>query len=233
MPKWRTKGDVHEDGYGDAALVDVIVRKTCRLRDLARIDDVLSGEQLLPTIAGVAATGAAHPARVLDFGGAAGVHFLAAKNAFPSRRMRWAVVETPSMVDAAAAKLGNDELRFFTDIAAATAWLEQVDLMHCDSALQYAPEPETTLDALIGLAAPTMLWARLMLADRRERFVQTSRLKDNGPGPMPEGIADRAMSYSAIRLPHAAFLAAHERAGYRLAWKARNTYAFLFLRDPR
>lgn len=233
MPKWRTKDDVHADGYGDAALVDVIVRKTCRLRDLARIDDVLSGEQLLPTIAGVAAAGAVQPLRVLDFGGAAGAHFLAAKAAFPARRMRWAVVETPSMAEAAAAKLGNDELHFFTDIATAAAWLERVDLVHCDSALQYAPEPETTLDTLIGLAAPAMLWARLMLADRRERFVQTSRLKDNGPGPLPDGIADRAVSYSAIRLPCAAFLAAHERAGYNLAWKARDTDAFLFLHAPR
>ena len=42
MPKWRTKGDVPHDGYVNAALVDVIVRKTCRLRALARIDDVLS-----------------------------------------------------------------------------------------------------------------------------------------------------------------------------------------------
>jgi len=233
LPKWRTKGDVDQGGYRDATLVDVIVRKTCRLRDMARVDDVVSGEQLLPMIAGVAATGAAHPVRVLDFGGAAGVHFLAAKAAFPARPMRWAVVETPSMVEAAAAKLGNDELRFFADIAAAETWLERVDLMHCDSALQYVPEPETTLDALIGLAAPTMLWVRLMLANRRERFVQTSRLKDNGPGPLPEGIADRAVSYSAIRLPHAAFLAAHERAGYGLAWKARDTHTFLFRREPR
>ncbi|MGH6977148.1 MAG: hypothetical protein ACREED_08995, partial [Stellaceae bacterium] len=62
--------------------------------------------------------------------------------------------------------------------------------------------------------------------------VQTSRLKDNGPGPLPEGIADRAISYPAIRLPRSAFLAAHERAGYRLAWKARDTDAFLFLREP-
>lgn len=230
FPTWRTKDDAHPDSYGDATLVDVIVRKTSRLRELARIDDFLSGEQLLPTIAGVAAAGAAQPLRVLDFGGAAGSHFLVAKAAFPSRTMRWAVIETPAMAAAAAAKFGNDELRFFTDIAAAVGWLEGADLMHCDSALQYAPEPEAALDALIGLGAPAMLWARLMLADRRERFIQTSRLKDNGPGPLPEGVADRAVSYPATRLPRAEFLAAHERAGYRLAWKARETHAFLFLR---
>ena len=62
-----------------------------------------------------------------------------------------------------------------------------------------------------------------MLAEQREGFTQTSRLRDNGPGPLPADIADREISYAGIRVARSAFLQAHRDAGYRLAWKAAET----------
>ncbi len=131
---------------------------------------------------------------------------------------------------AQAARFTDDHLRFFTSIDAAATWLGEVAFVHCVSALQYVPEPEATLGSLLALGAPTLLWAKLMLGERREAFAQVSRLRDNGPGPLPADIADRDIGYAGIRVARSAFLQAHDNAGYRLAWKAAETASFLFVR---
>jgi putative methyltransferase (TIGR04325 family) len=224
----RLRKMVSDGGYEDVSLVDVVVRKTALLRGAARLDDILPGEPLLPTITGIAFSRGQSPLRVIDFGGAAGLHYLVAKEAFPDRAFRWAVIETPQMT-AAAAALANDELQFFTALDAGLAWLQGIDLMHCVSALQYVPEPAAILQQLLGLKAPTAIWSKLMLGERYEQFLQTSRLRDNGPGPLLEGLVDRKVTYTATRMPRTDFLAAHRTAGYRLAWKAKDTDSFLFL----
>lgn len=228
---WRKKSFLSTiAGYEDHSLVDVVVRKTCTICEADRIDDVLAGETLLPTLAGVAIAGAHDPIHVLDFGGAAGLHYLVAKQAFPRKRFRWAVIETAEMANAAA-HLANEELRYFTDLKDGKHWLQRIDLMHCVSALQYVPEPESILESLVRAGAPSMLWAKLMLGDRRDTFVQTSRLCDNGPGPLPIGIPDRKVTYQATQLPRGEFLRIHQHEGYRLAWKARESDTFLFVKD--
>ncbi len=89
MSFWRRRRqEAVNEGYDDALLVDVIIRKTAALRGGRRIDDVIPGEALLPTIAGIAAAGNDVPLRVLDFGGAAGLHYFVAKEAFPQRDFR-------------------------------------------------------------------------------------------------------------------------------------------------
>jgi putative methyltransferase (TIGR04325 family) len=229
LPSWRRKRETVSHGYDDTLLIDVIIRKTAALRDGRRIDDVLAGETLLPTIAGIAAAGNDRPLTVLDFGGAAGLHSFVAKQAFPQCEFRWAIVETPLMTREAA-RFADDHLRFFTSIDEAMRWLGQVALVHCVSALQYVPEPEAMLGQLLALRAPTILWAKLMLGAQREAFTQISRLRDNGPGPLPADIVDRDISYAGIRVARSAFLQAHSDAGYRLAWKAAETDSFLFLK---
>jgi len=230
LPPWRRKPEAARRGYDDALLIEVIIRKTAALQGGGRrIDDVLAGETLLPTIAGIAAAGDSRPLHVLDFGGAAGLHYFVAKEAFPERDFRWAIVETPAMT-AEAARFADDRLHFFTSIGDATRWLGEIAFVHCVSALQYVPQPEATLSSLLTLDAPVLLWAKLMLGERREAFTQVSRLRDNGPGPLPAGIADREISYSGIRLARGDFLQAHNDARYRLAWKAAETASFLFTR---
>jgi putative methyltransferase (TIGR04325 family) len=227
---WRRRQAAVSQGYDDALLIDVIIRKTAALRDGRRIDDILAGETLLPTIAAIAAAKSDGPLCVLDFGGAAGLHYFVAKQAFRQRDFRWAIVETPPMT-AQAARFADEQLRFFTSIDEATRWLGKAALVHCVSALQYVPEPEATLASLLALGAPTVLWAKLMLGEQREAFTQISRLRDNGPGPLPADIADREISYTGIRVARSTFLQSHGDAGYRLAWKGAETASFLFVKE--
>jgi len=217
------------DGYENDLLVETILRKTAALRQARRIDEVMAGETLLPTLLGVECAKSAEPVRVLDFGGAAGVHYFVAKQAHPTRALRWAVVETPAMVKAAAIH-ADKELQFFADLTEAIAWLDGLDLFHSNSAIHYVPEPEPMLARLVELKAPFMLWARIFLGDKREQILQKSRLADNGPGPLPPGIADRPIAYKATRLARGDFLAVHEQAGYRLVWQGRDTNSFLYAR---
>jgi putative methyltransferase (TIGR04325 family) len=229
LSKWREKKAVNDiQGYEHSDLVETVVRRTAALLQSPRIDDAVAGEVLTPTLLALAAAERDDP-HVLDFGGAAGLHYLAARQAFPTKRFHWAVVETPTMV--AAATLGSDVLRFFPDPSEAANWLGRVDVMHSNGALQYLDEPEAMLQRLIGLRAPVMLWARMLLGERRERFSQSSRLTENGPGSVPSGLVDRTVVYDATRIPRADFLAQHTDAGYRLAWKARDTESYLFIRS--
>jgi putative methyltransferase (TIGR04325 family) len=229
LSAWRGKNVAREiAGYDNSELVSTVIQRTSALLNVPRIDDAVPGEILAPTLLAVAMAGS-NIAHVLDFGGAAGLHYLAVKQAFPLRQFRWAIVETPAMVEAAT--LGSDELRFFSDIENAAGWLQRVDIMHSNSALQYVDEPDATLDKIMGLQAPIMLWGKMMLAAQRERFMQRSRLRENGPGFAPEGLVDRDVTYHATRIARDDFLNAHLDAGYRLAWKARDTESYLFARS--
>jgi hypothetical protein len=58
-----------------------------------------------------------------------------------------------------------------------------------------------------------------------------SRLKENGPRAVAGELVDRTVVYGATRISRADFLAQHDDDGYRLAWKARDTESYLFVRS--
>lgn len=191
------------EGYQHPDLVDVIVRKTVAYRPEAGCLNI-----------GNART-------VLDFGGGAGRHYKEAVD--DSHAVRWAIVETPAMVEGAT-KLSTDKLRFFTNITEATKWLGHVDLMHSNGALQYAPDPVMTLRALCDVGAQQMLWYRLFLSDRAEHVTQISRLADNGPGQL-SGIGNKKVSYTFTKIAESEFVASH--AGYSLAERGADWFRFV------
>jgi hypothetical protein len=177
------------EGYAEPELLEVIFQKT-------RAYDP-KGDW--PEMAGVSS--------VLDFGGGCGLHFKLARRSSPD--IRWAVVETPAMIQRAS-ELATDRLRFFTDISEAQSWLGPIDVMYSNSALQYTPEPEDTLKRLCHLRARRMTWLRIALSTANiERQFQFSLLGDNGPGSLV-GLREKTVKYALIRIPEQAFLDAHE-----------------------
>jgi putative methyltransferase (TIGR04325 family) len=218
-------------GYGDMQLADAIFAKSLALTD----QDILN----MPASTGLDRTALAlttaaltccPPLRVLDFGGAFGLHYRVARLALPNVGVRWAVVETPSMVSRAA-DLETDSLRWFRDIPAAAKWLGKVDTVHSFGAIQYTDQPEAFVAELLALKAPVVLWSKLALTDGlKQRTVQVSRLAENGPGPLPPGFHDREIRHQITELNREWFLSLHE--GYRLAWAFNETFAgFLFRRE--
>jgi len=177
------------EGYAQPELIEVIFQKTM----------AYDPRDNWPEMAGVSS--------VLDFGGGCGRHYKRAQRLSPS--VRWAIVETPAMVERASV-LSTDRLRFFNDISQAQQWLGAIDVMHSDSVLQYTADPEETLTQLCSLRAKRMIWERLSLsAANIERGVQSSLLGDNGPGFLP-GLKEKLVRYTRIKIPEKVFLNAHQ-----------------------
>jgi putative methyltransferase (TIGR04325 family) len=174
-------------GYENPELVETIFRKTIAYRPTKPWPEMESA------------------GTVLDFGGGCGIHYKQANH----QTVRWAVVETPAMVNRAKI-LETYHLKFFTDIDAATAWLGHIDAVHSNGAIQYTPEPLATVRKLASIGARRMLWFRLFLGEGTE--TQISRLQDNGPGHIE--IARKKVAYDFTRVSRSDFLAAHE--GYRV-----------------
>lgn len=177
------------DGYEQPELVDVVFRKTRAYEPRATWPEVIGASS------------------VLDFGGGCGLHYKQANSA----TVRWAVVETPAMVERAR-ELSTDRLQFFTDIRDAADWLGPINLMHSDGALQYTHEPEQTLRDLCALGAEKMLWHRLFFADVRKQEIQSSFLGDNGPGSLD--VREKIVRYPRTAIIESDFLSAH--SGYEL-----------------
>ena len=106
------------EGYAQPELIDVIFEKT----------KTYNPPQSEWLEIGGAST-------VLDFGGGCGIHYKQAR----SPTVRWAIVESPAMVERAS-ELSTERLQFFTSISEAADWLGPIDLMHSNGALQYTPE---------------------------------------------------------------------------------------------
>jgi len=184
------------EGYEHPELVEVIFQKTKTYQP--------SGEW--PEIAGATS--------VLDFGGACGIHYKQAQ--LPN--VRWAVVDTPAMV-ARASELATAKLKFFSSIQEAAAWLGPIDVMHSNGALQYTPNPESTLRRLCGLRASRMIWKRVYFGPSEH---QISLLSSNGPGFYQA--KEKSVIYPRIGIPENVFMDAH--AGYTL--EHRQDDGFLF-----
>jgi hypothetical protein len=191
------------EGYAEPELVEVIFQKT----------KAYDPRGDWPEMQGVSS--------VLDFGGGCGLHYKLARR--QSQDIRWAVVETPAMLERAS-EFATDKLQFFTDISEAHRWLGAIDVMHSNSVLQYTPDPEDTLKRLCGLRARRMIWERLSLSQQgTEREVQSSLLGDNGPGSLP-GLKEKLVRYTRTKIPEQTFLKAHE--GYVLTKRGEDWFRF-------
>jgi len=213
--------------YEADTLTELVYQKTVAFNRTTTLDLSMGSERLLLALGIALAEGArGEPCRVLDFGGACGVHHTLAALMFPDAALRWAVVETPSMVRKARS-LETETLKFFESIKAASAWLDSVDLVNNNSALQYVDDPLGVIHELLALAPKVLLWERMMLSSGATHVdQQRSLLFDHGPGAVPAGFRNRKVVNKITRLSRDEFLRMHE-AGYRLRCQAeQRTYLF-------
>ncbi|MCJ2133390.1 hypothetical protein MKK69_04820 [Methylobacterium sp. J-026] len=199
--------------YENQLLVDVVFEKSRRVTpemlssfpsDASARRAVVLAQEMLGKPAAV---------RVLDFGGACGLHHRMARAT--GIAVKWAVVETPAMVRKAASAGLDPDLRYFDTIDAARRWLGGVDCVYSSSALQYVPDAKDTVARLLALRAPVVAWARLNLTDGvTHSFEQVSRLADNGPGPLPPGFEDCEIRYLCTQIAERDFLSWH--TGYAM-----------------
>ena len=187
------------------------------------------------------------PTRVLDFGGAAGLHAALSIDTLPDIEQRWAIVETQPMVNAAR-KLERSNMRFFDSTVAAAQWLGPVDLIHTSGAIECTPDPELAIDEITDVGARCILVQRTFLSEGDKiTFVSEAPLSSHGPvrGQGSNGGRDPLVRTPVTGLRIERFRGRFEAAGYDLVtqFKGHNAFkvgktrirhgtTFLFLRRP-
>lgn len=108
------------------------------------------------------------------------------------------------MVAAAAALHSGDEIRFSSDLPAALrTWSTPPNLVLASGVLMCLPDPIEALEGISDSRAGGLVFTRTGLSpDAATRIiVQESRLRDNGPGPLPDGFTDRLVRYPNTFVP--------------------------------
>lgn len=136
---------------------------------------------------------------VIDFGGAAGIHFFVSKSFVPNLKS-WTVIETKAMVEQQEQN-EEDKLKFCTMDELVLDDLD-CDLLYLSSALQYVEDPIQTLNQLIQNKPKLILISRTPFNQKNTKaiFTQTSKLSSNGPGPLPANYSDRNIQYQ-VNIP--------------------------------
>lgn len=182
-------------GYEAGQLVETVFEKTKIFREAVAKQPVVTvqGPASPPLMTALAALRHERDTiKVLDVGGACGAHYFAARPFLPAEaKVRWIVVETPGMV-AKGAELQNDELQFSDNLDNARRDLGVPHLVHSSGTLPFVSRPYEMLQSLLALDARAILLTRLFLtAQNQDSFtVHHSRLRENGPGPLPAGLPD-------------------------------------------
>jgi putative methyltransferase (TIGR04325 family) len=234
-----------DGGYESTAIASVVCRKTARM--LA--EDVLEVSPDGILLAAAALAGCRSPIKVVDVGGAAGAHYLAVRRLLSSSiLLEWIVVETTAMVDVAHRLYNGHEIKFETSFAKALSRLSgRPDLLLASGVLMCLPSPMDALSSFVASGAEAIVLTRTGLSpDGQTRIIiQESRLAQNGPGELPEGVDDALVRYPNTFVPQAACEALlQSRYEIRLrkvetvhAWSAGGVpisqFAYLALRRPK
>jgi putative methyltransferase (TIGR04325 family) len=157
-------------GYDDPAILERVARATRQVAagEAAFERDGVAFEREFvhaPLLAALRSAADARQGRlrVLDFGGSLGSACWQHRRALADLvELEWHVVEQPHYVAAGRREFAGEELRFHTEIAAATS-AGAPDLVLASSVLQYVPDPWRTLDRLLEVAAPRLFLDRIPL----------------------------------------------------------------------
>lgn len=189
-------------GYENEAIVEVVYQKTRTYIQKADVRKI--GIQELALLQGMIQELLRIPEKrtlkVLDFGGACGLHYFEVRRLLPPEiSLQWYVVETTEMVKRGQllTDFAQGELHFSDDLNAIKQQVGEFDIVHTSGTLQAVPDPWYYLDKLLALNAKTLIFNRLgLIASEQDIFtVHHAKLSWNGKGPLPEGFQDKRISY--------------------------------------
>lgn len=201
------------DKYDNLLLAEVVTKKT-------QVYVNKSTEGVLPNSNYLSLLTAFHmiseTRTVVDFGGAAGIHYFLSKSFVPNLKS-WTVIETKAMVEQQEQN-GEEKLKFCTMDDLVNIDLD-CDLLYLSGALQYVEDPIKTLNQLIRIEPKLILISRTPFnqKDTKAIFTQTSKLSSNGPGPLPSKYKDRKIKYD-VNVPNYSQVVAMLENKYSIQW---------------
>lgn len=202
-------------GYENEVIVEVVFQKTktyIQKPDVRKI-----GIQELALMQGIIHEILSNPGKkklkVLDFGGACGLHYFEVRRMLPADiALEWYVIETTEMAKSGQllTAFAPGELHFSDDLDAVKKQAGAFDIVHTSGTLQAVPDPWYCLDRLLQIGAKTLIFNRLGLiqAEKDIFTVHHAKLSWNGKGPLPADIQDRRISYPFGFFSEARFLQA-------------------------
>ena len=137
---------------------------------------------------------------VLDFGGGGGYHASIAKNALKNgENIFWNIVETSAIVSMSE-NYTIKHCSFYKSIEKAKEAVSKVDLVFTSSSLQYCSDPLVYLQKLVAIQAPYFYITRtpFLYNDKKIITVQSSKLSNNGPGPLLPNYKDTLIEYPIV-----------------------------------
>jgi len=194
--------DCNRDGYENESIVDVVFQKTkTYIQQLgARKIGIQELAILHPLLTQIALDANKKELKILDFGGACGLHYFEIRALVkPETKLVWCVVETTEMAKRGEQLMSfsHGELHFFSSVEDAQTFAGRFDLVHTSGTLQAVPDPWFYLDKLLKLNAKCLILNRLGLIQGQEDIftVHHAKLSWNGKGSLPGGFKDSRISY--------------------------------------
>lgn len=196
-PNYEQALRVCRDGaYQNKDVILAVVAKNHIYRSEINLHPILEAERIRILVA-LGLVNAGKKLNVVDFGGGAGSDYILARAIYGAESInRWHVVETKEM-SKVARLLEDGTLEFFSSVQDAIASLKHIDLVLCNSSLQYCPDPLLSLREIINIRPDYLFITRTPFLDSNTEIIsiQSSRLSDNGPGPLPRNFKDRVVTY--------------------------------------
>lgn len=150
--------------------------------------------------------------RFVDFGGSAGEVCAVLQRQFPT--WSFAVIETKAM--ASASQILRPSISFLDEMP------DEFDVFYSSGTLQYLANPEELWRTALSRTRRHAYLARNAFSKRKRFTVQTSRLFDNGAGPVPEGFEDMPIFYPHQTLSESKLIKIAAKAGFDLVSQARD-----------
>lgn len=187
----QAKRACNSEGFEGQALVDMVFFKTQKYRETLKKDMISNlsiSESFL--VATIAKMNQSH-IRVLDLGGAFGAHYFFIKNFFPHITFDWVIIET-SAIAKKGHELNEKNLTFVDFENMNKDQFKNFDLILTSATLQHVPNPTDTIEFLLSLNAPWLVFLRASFCADPDHFwvIHKSWYSDSGPGPKPEGMKD-------------------------------------------
>ncbi len=180
-----------KSAYDSEKLIKCIIRKNIDYKHAIKLNGTFD-LAALRTIFGISLASEGKKLNVLDFGGGGGYHYTIANTTLgKNKELKWNVVETALMVKEAQ-RISDHNLKFFDNIKDAKNDLGSVDVIFTSSTLQYLPDPLHQLRLLLEVGARYLFITRTPFNDATDNIItlQTSRVSNHGPGPLPLGFED-------------------------------------------